>query len=105
MSGNGRADSQPTKKPKPDLEIPRKVLHTSIGLLSLLIIVCVAYLARFFTLHLYVSQGKVRVIALVLWILAIIVPADLLRFGFKGFARTYTNLLGFLMRESERRDL
>jgi diacylglycerol kinase (CTP) len=57
----------------------------------------------FFTLYLYVSEGHVRTIVLVLWMaLAIIIPADLLRFRFKGFARTYENLLGFLMRESER---
>ena len=51
MNGNGHADLQPTKKPKPDLEIPRKVLHASIGSLSVLIIVSIAYLAgpaRFF---------------------------------------------------------
>ena len=43
MNGNGHGDSQPTKKPKPDLEIPRKVLHASIGLFSLLIVLSVAY--------------------------------------------------------------
>jgi hypothetical protein len=50
MNGNGHGDSQPTKKQKPDLEIPRKVLHASIGLFSLLF-VSVAYplyFARFF---------------------------------------------------------
>lgn len=57
----------------------------------------------FFTLYLYVSEGDVRTIILVLWMaLAVIVPADFLRFRFKGFARTYEKLLGFLMRESER---
>lgn len=51
MNGNGHADSQPTNKPKPDLEIPRKVLHASIGSFWVLIIVSIAYpacFARFF---------------------------------------------------------
>ena len=40
---------------------------------------------------------------LVLWMaLAVIIPGELLRFRFKGFARTYEKLLRFLMRESER---
>ncbi|KDR74627.1 hypothetical protein GALMADRAFT_140993 [Galerina marginata CBS 339.88] len=86
LNGNGHA--RPATKPKPDLEIPRKVLHSSIG---------------FFTLYLYVSEGDVRTIVLVLWMaLAIIIPADLLRFKSRRFARTYERFLGFLMRESER---
>ena len=57
----------------------------------------------FFMPYLYVSEGDVRTIILVLWMaLAVIVPADFLRFRFKGFARTYEKPLGFLMRESER---
>lgn len=44
-----------------------------------------------------------RFITFALWMaLAIIVPADLLRFNSRRFARTYEKLLGFLMRESER---
>jgi len=70
---------------------------------SMFIIVSVAYpacLARFF--HPYVSEGNLRTIGVVSWMaLAIIVPADLLRFRFKGFARTYGNLLGLFIRESE----
>ncbi|KAF9554161.1 hypothetical protein CPC08DRAFT_644695, partial [Agrocybe pediades] len=76
---------------KPDYEIPRKVLHSSIG---------------FLTLYLYVSEGDVNKVVMVLWMaLAIIVPADLLRFNSRRFARTYEALLGFLMRESERNSI
>ncbi|KAF9474383.1 hypothetical protein BDN70DRAFT_815769 [Pholiota conissans] len=85
---NGDAKSSVAPKAKPDLEIPRKVLHSSIG---------------FFTLYMYVTEGDVRKIIIVLWMaLCVIVPADLLRFNSKGFARTYERYLGFLMRESEK---
>ncbi|KAH9474900.1 CTP-dependent diacylglycerol kinase 1 [Psilocybe cubensis] len=88
---NGNGHIKKEKKEKPDLEIPRKVLHSSIG---------------FFTLYLYVSEGDVRTIVMVLWMaLAIIVPADLLRFNSRRFARTYEKVLGFLMRESEKNSI
>jgi len=104
MNGNGRPHSKPENKPKPDLEIPRKVLHASIGsfLLSIIISCHSSCLPcqGFFTLYLYVSEGDVRTIVLVLWMaLAVIVPGDLLHFRFKGFARMYEKLLGFLMRQ------
>ena len=56
MNGNGYAHSKPAKKPKPDLEIPRKVLHASIGSFSLFIIVSAAYLvylAKVFSRYTY----------------------------------------------------
>lgn len=89
VNGNGAVNGGPVDKTKKlDLEIPRKVLHASIG---------------FFTLYLYVSDSDVRKITLVLWTaLAIIVPADLLRFRSQRFERTYERFLGFLMRESEK---
>ena len=44
-----------------------------------------------------------RTIILVLWMaLAIIVPADILRFKSPKFERFYERFLGFLMRESEK---
>ncbi|KJA18691.1 hypothetical protein HYPSUDRAFT_920321 [Hypholoma sublateritium FD-334 SS-4] len=87
-NGSANGHAKVTKKAKTDLEIPRKVLHSSIG---------------FFTLYLYVSEGEVSKIVFVLWMaLCVIVPADLLRFSSKRFARTYETYLGFLMRESER---
>jgi diacylglycerol kinase (CTP) len=80
----------PTKL-KPNLEIPRKVLHASIG---------------FFTLYLYLSQGDVRTILLVLWMaLAVIVPTEFLRFKSPTFERLYEQILGFLMRESEKNSI
>ncbi|KAF8869341.1 hypothetical protein CPB84DRAFT_1818714 [Gymnopilus junonius] len=70
---NGVAHPSALKKSKSDLEIPRKVLHGSIG---------------FFTLYLYIAEGDVNTVMLVLWMaLAIIVPADLLRFKSRRFAR------------------
>ncbi|KAF8800119.1 hypothetical protein BYT27DRAFT_7056244, partial [Phlegmacium glaucopus] len=85
--GNGITQKKATKL-KANLEIPRKILHGSIG---------------FFTLYLYISEGDVRTIILVLWMaLAVIIPADLLRFKSRMFARLYERFLGFLMRESER---
>jgi hypothetical protein len=51
----------------------------------------------------YVTEGDVRKIIIVLWMaLCVIVPADLLRFNSKRFERTYERYLGFLMRESEK---
>ncbi|KAF9036363.1 hypothetical protein BJ165DRAFT_1409115 [Panaeolus papilionaceus] len=86
---NGKGPKPP--KQKVDYEIPRKLLHSSIG---------------FFTLYLYVSEGDPRNVVWVLWMaLTIIAPADLLRFRSKRFARTYEGLLGFLMRESEKNSI
>jgi diacylglycerol kinase (CTP) len=85
-NGNGHIAAKP--KSKPDFEIPRKVLHSSIG---------------FFTLYLYFSESQVDAIVKALWLaLCIIVPADVLRFRSQRFARTYERFLGFLMRESEK---
>ncbi|TFK75727.1 hypothetical protein BDN72DRAFT_832077 [Pluteus cervinus] len=73
---------------KVDWEIPRKLLHSSIGFLSL---------------YLYLSEGDPKIVTLVLWTaLAIIIPADILRLNYPPFARLYERMLGFLMRESEK---
>ncbi|KAF9522334.1 hypothetical protein CPB83DRAFT_116592 [Crepidotus variabilis] len=85
---NGNSQVDKLKKAKTDFEIPRKVLHSSIG---------------FLTLYLYASESDVSVVVRALWLaLCVIVPADLLRFKSKWFARTYERYLGFLMRESEK---
>jgi len=69
-------------------ELPRKTLHSSIG---------------FITIYLYVSDQSPKTIVLALCTaLAIVVPADILRFRFPAFARTYERYLGFLMRDSEK---
>ncbi|KAI3616825.1 phosphatidate cytidylyltransferase [Moniliophthora roreri] len=78
----------PTNKDKIDWEIPRKVLHSSIG---------------FFTIYLYISQGNPKTVVYVLWTaLSIIAPADFIRLRFPRFERLYEKCLGFLMRESEK---
>lgn len=74
---------------KIDWEIPRKVLHSSIG---------------FMTLYLYASHGSPeRVVIMLSSAMLIIVPADILRLNFPPFERTYERVLGFLMRESEKK--
>ncbi|KAI0923066.1 hypothetical protein AcV5_009890 [Taiwanofungus camphoratus] len=71
-----------------DWEIPRKILHSSIG---------------FLTLYLYVSRGSPRAVVVVLSAgLAVIAPLDILRFRSPGFERLYERCVGFLMRESEK---
>ncbi|KAG5644854.1 hypothetical protein DXG03_007584 [Asterophora parasitica] len=88
QNGSAAAVAPPQVK-KIDWEIPRKLLHSSIG---------------FFTLYLYLSNGSVHRVVVVLWsALAVIVPADILRLRWPAFARVYERLLGFLMRESERK--
>lgn len=104
-----------------DWEIPRKVLHSSIGAyhptfqLSCLSHILhftasfsltrsrLLFLPGFFTAYLYVSQSSSRTVVLVLWTaLAVIVPADLLRLRYPRFERVYERFLGFLMRDSEK---
>jgi diacylglycerol kinase (CTP) len=74
-----------------DFEIPRKLLHSSIG---------------FLTLYLYVSEANVDSIVKALWLaLCVILPADLLRFRSSRFERTYERVLGSFMRESEKNSI
>lgn len=73
---------------KVDWEIPRKLLHSSIG---------------FGTVYLYVTNGDVKTVIVLLWTaLAVIVPADILRLQSPAFERIYERCLGFLMRECEK---
>lgn len=68
-------------------EIPRKVLHVSIG---------------FLTLALYLRGIQLsQVTPILVALLAIIVSLDLLRFRSKKFSEYYITGFGFLMRESE----
>jgi len=86
-------------------EIPRKVLHSSIGPSLLCILLRCLYITSlgFFTLYFYVSESPARYVIRGLWSsLCIIYPADLLRFRYPSFARLYERLLGFLMRNSEK---
>ncbi|TFK31657.1 hypothetical protein BDQ12DRAFT_577072, partial [Crucibulum laeve] len=91
-NGNGKSLSKRETSPghvqKVDWEIPRKLLHSSIG---------------FITLYLYLTPSSVPRITTTLWsALCVIVPADILRFRSRRFAQTYERFWGFLMRESER---
>uniref|UniRef100_L2GHR8 Phosphatidate cytidylyltransferase family protein n=1 Tax=Colletotrichum fructicola (strain Nara gc5) TaxID=1213859 RepID=L2GHR8_COLFN len=68
-------------------EVPRKVLHVSIG---------------FFTLWLYISGIQTSSVAP--WLMAALMPiatADYLRHNYASFNRFYVSVLGALMRESE----
>ncbi|KAJ8455332.1 hypothetical protein ONZ45_g18975 [Pleurotus djamor] len=86
---NGHA--KPVQKKKIDWEIPRKLLHSSIG---------------FLTLYLWTSQGSPKAVVVVLWTaFAIILPADFIRLRWPAFERTYERCLGFLMRESEKKSI
>ncbi|KAI0037024.1 hypothetical protein K488DRAFT_67184 [Vararia minispora EC-137] len=77
------------KRKSVDWEIPRKALHSSIG---------------FFTLWLYATGGSPQHVVLGLAAaLCIILPADVLRLHYAPFERFYESVLGFLMRESEKR--
>ncbi|KAI0752964.1 hypothetical protein C8Q80DRAFT_1097757 [Daedaleopsis nitida] len=74
---------------KVDWEIPRKTLHSSIG---------------FFTWYLYASNGNARTVVKVLSLaLLVIVPADIIRLNSDGFEWLFERVLGFLMRESEKK--
>ncbi|KAF4608053.1 hypothetical protein EYR40_000395 [Pleurotus pulmonarius] len=87
--GNGTANGKVQASAKKiDWEIPRKVLHSSIG---------------FLTLYLWTSQGSPKAVVVVLWTaFAVILPADFIRLRWPAFERTYERLLGFLMRECEK---
>ena len=95
-----------TPVPPIDWEIPRKILHSSIGMVLLYIphwrtISKVS--VGFLTLYLYLSHGSPgRVVVALGTALAVIVPADILRLNVPGFERVYEKCLGFLMRESEK---
>ncbi|KAI1790014.1 hypothetical protein LXA43DRAFT_973862 [Ganoderma leucocontextum] len=85
------ANRSDQKSPRPpiDWEIPRKTFHSSIG---------------FLTFYLYASNGNPRTVVYVLaFALAVIVPADILRLNSERFEWLYERVLGFLMRESEKK--
>ncbi|KII91454.1 hypothetical protein PLICRDRAFT_89738 [Plicaturopsis crispa FD-325 SS-3] len=93
MNGDAAPRSPVPSSPKPaveviDWEIPRKILHSSIG---------------FATIYLYTSNGSPRTVVVVLCTaLAVIAPTDMVRLRNPAFARVYERFLGFLMRESEK---
>jgi diacylglycerol kinase (CTP) len=103
-----------TRAKKIDWEIPRKLLHSSIGKscdsrgIAAAPTPPVFWLADtlnsgFVTLYLYASHGSPeRVVITLSSAMLIIVPADILRLNYPPFERTYERVLGSLMRESEK---
>ncbi|CCL98729.1 uncharacterized protein FIBRA_00734 [Fibroporia radiculosa] len=86
---NGRETKSDARNDTVDWEIPRKILHSSIG---------------FFTLYLYASHGSPRAVVAVLSAgLAILIPCDILRLRSRRFERIFERCVGFLMRESEKK--
>lgn len=106
-----REDSPTPSPPNPiqkvDWEIPRKLLHSSIG------ITLVSSPSQsgspappsgFLTLYLYYSNGSPRPVILGLGtaLVAVIAPTELVRLHSPRFEKIYERCLGFLMRESEK---
>jgi diacylglycerol kinase (CTP) len=124
LNGNGHANGiaahdkaiAPTAQAKKiDWEIPRKALHSSIGMSrdfydSLMalggttsFLPADSFTSGFVTLYLYASHGSPeRVVVVLSSALLIIVPADILRLNSPRFERSYEKVVGFLMRESEK---
>lgn len=69
-------------------EVPRKFLHSSIGIATLVF-------------YRYGATSS-QIVKYMVPALTVVVSADVLRFNSAGFARTYETLLGSLMRPSER---
>ena len=87
-------------------EIPRKVLHSSIGeprVRCRYVQVVERMRAGFLTLYLYYSNGSPQKVVVALASgLAFIVPCDVLRLRSARFERLFEGTVGFLMRESEK---
>jgi diacylglycerol kinase (CTP) len=120
-NGNGHANGiihhvktiAPTAQVKKiDWEIPRKVLHSSMGMSRDSIVYMArppvvrltdTFISGFLTIYLYASHGSPqRVIIALSSSLLIVVPADILRLNCPPFERAYEAVVGFLMRESEK---
>jgi len=99
---NGQRDSAETKSSEPrplrpshspiDWEIPRKVFHSTPGLVTI-----VLYFLRPKDLSVIITPLSTA--------LVIVMSADVLRLHHQGFAGSYERLLGCLMRESEKTKL
>jgi len=90
---------------KIDWEIPRKTLHSSIGIRHTS---CCFYLLNlpflgFFVIPLYTRGVTAQPVILVLsGALVIISAVDILRLNNPAFAKIYERVMGFLMRDSEK---
>lgn len=82
-------DKHKTVKKQIDWEIPRKVLHSSIG---------------FFTIYLYTSKGNPQTVVIALSsALAVLVPIDILRLKYPLCERAFEKCVGIFMRDSEKK--
>lgn len=88
---------------KIDWEIPRKALHSSIGMSACLKPNVCSCIPGFLVLPLYFSRPEIAPIVSALAAgLAFVTAADVLRLNIAPFARLYEQLLGAFMRESEK---
>ncbi|KAJ8595734.1 hypothetical protein M405DRAFT_758676 [Rhizopogon salebrosus TDB-379] len=89
LSPVGSTDKHKTVKKQIDWEIPRKLLHSSIG---------------FFTIYLYTSQGNPQTVIIALSsAVAILVPIDILRLKYPSCERVFEKCVGAFMRDSEKK--
>lgn len=103
-------DKRNIVKKQIDWEIPRKALHSSIGMYILdspegRLFLCSdeRYLAGFFTIYLYTSQGNPQTVVVALSsALAILVPIDILRLKYPLFEHAFEKCVGIFMRDSEK---
>jgi diacylglycerol kinase (CTP) len=115
IAAHDKAIAPTAQAKKIDWEIPRKALHSSIGMSRDLMTpswhsvrppffrLADSFISGFMTLYLYASHGSPeRVVVVLSSALLIIVPADFLRLNYPPFERSYEKVLGFLMRESEK---
>ena len=116
IAAHDKAIAPTAQAKKIDWEIPRKALHSSIGMSRDFMTsswhsvarppffrLADSFISGFVTLYLYASHGSPeRVVIVLSSALLIIVPADILRLNYPPFERSYEKVLGFLMRESER---
>jgi diacylglycerol kinase (CTP) len=89
---------------KIDWEIPRKILHSSIGKVSVKAFeATIIYFIGFFVVPLYTRGITARPVTLILsGALMLIGASDILRFQNSVFEKLYERVFGFLMRDSEK---
>ena len=106
-----REDSPTPSPPAPirkvEWEIPRKLLHSSIGTTTAISpsqTQLTPVHPGFLTLYLYYSNRSPKpvLISLGTALVTVIAPADIIRLHSPRFERIYERCLGFLMRESEK---
>ncbi|KAG1855636.1 hypothetical protein DFJ58DRAFT_716199 [Suillus subalutaceus] len=108
LSPDSSPDKHNTVKKQIDWEIPRKALHSSIGMYILDSPEgCWSderSLAGFFTIYLYTSKGNPQTVVIALSsALAVLVPIDILRLKYPLFERAFEKCVGIFMRDSEKK--